>query len=48
MEKARIIKRRKLTVSETIIRRQNLLEKEILPLYSVKEEGNPSDTAFGY
>jgi hypothetical protein len=42
MEETQTIKKKKLIVLMTIARRQNLLEKEILSLYSAEGEGNPS------
>jgi hypothetical protein len=44
MEAAQTAKRRRPTISITIIRRQNLSEKEILLLYIAEEKGSPNIT----
>jgi hypothetical protein len=46
MEKAQITKKKKLTVLITIVRRQNLSEKEIPLLYSAERKGNLNITNY--
>jgi hypothetical protein len=46
MKKAQITRKKRLTVLITALKRQNLLEKEILLLYSAKREGNQNITRY--
>jgi hypothetical protein len=46
MEEAQTIRKKRLTVSITTARRQNLLEKKIPPLYSAEEKGNQNTTRY--